>query len=317
MTCLSSCLLFIFIYEWGMNDDKLAKTFWHYKLLKLMFGLLCEVLVENVFTCSIVLLRSICITEDVKVWQLQAVVLNLGGVKSRDGNLVDLSPRLVCYRSDESRATLSAQQGSTEYPVSVNTASVEPFNPILGAQYFALGEVEHVEGKKNGHPCFIWGLPSDATLTLHQHLEVLMGPTCSRSTNRKAKVQLEMRVFSVGTALPSASSRWMRVYCSDISFGPQGATDWTLATYVLFLFSLQRFNWLFLSGRRWGGGPCPRAELCWWCKRCSSSEGRHWAKELLQGTAEWRSSSYRGRVINCTFVFSVCVWFKNTPGRPF
>lgn len=82
--------------------------------------------------------------------------MNLGGVKSRDGNLVDLSPRLVCYRSDESRATLSAQQGSTEYPVSVNTASVEPFNPILGAQYFALGEVEHAEGKKNGHPCFIY-----------------------------------------------------------------------------------------------------------------------------------------------------------------
>lgn len=68
--------------------------------------------------------------------------------ESRDGNLVALFPRLVCYRSDESRATLSAQQGSAGFLVSVNTAYVEPFNPIVGAQYFALGEVENAEGER-------------------------------------------------------------------------------------------------------------------------------------------------------------------------
>lgn len=56
--------------------------------------------------------------------------------------------RLVCYRLDESRATLSAQQGPAEYPVSISTVHVEPFNPIIGAQYFALGEVEYADGEE-------------------------------------------------------------------------------------------------------------------------------------------------------------------------
>lgn len=55
-------------------------------------------------------------------------------------------PRLVCYCSDESRATLSAQRGPSEHPVIINTVHVEPFNPIVGAQYVALGEVENAEG---------------------------------------------------------------------------------------------------------------------------------------------------------------------------
>lgn len=59
-----------------------------------------------------------------------------------------MSPRLVCYRSDESRATLSAQRGPTHCPVSIGTADVEPFHPILGAHYLALGEVENAEGEK-------------------------------------------------------------------------------------------------------------------------------------------------------------------------
>lgn len=105
----------------------------------------------NFFPCSILLLRraSADVTEDLKVWHLQVIKCALLNLKSRDGNLVDLFARLVRYCSDESRATLSAQQGSTEYPVSVNTAYVEPFDPIIGAQYFALGEVETAEGKKN------------------------------------------------------------------------------------------------------------------------------------------------------------------------
>uniref|UniRef100_A0A3Q2E717 CST complex subunit TEN1 n=1 Tax=Cyprinodon variegatus TaxID=28743 RepID=A0A3Q2E717_CYPVA len=46
----------------------------------------------------------------------------------------------------ESRATLSAQHASKEHLVFVHTQFVEPFNPIIGAQYLVLGETENSEG---------------------------------------------------------------------------------------------------------------------------------------------------------------------------
>ncbi|KAM8842986.1 CST complex subunit TEN1 [Synchiropus picturatus] len=54
--------------------------------------------------------------------------------------------RLTSYESEESRATLSSHNASEEHTVTVLTQFVEPFNPIMGAQYLVLGEVEEVEG---------------------------------------------------------------------------------------------------------------------------------------------------------------------------
>ncbi|CAG5947327.1 unnamed protein product [Menidia menidia] len=54
--------------------------------------------------------------------------------------------RLVGYRAEESRATLSAQHVSKEHHVLIHTAFVEPFNPIIGAHYLVLGEADNVDG---------------------------------------------------------------------------------------------------------------------------------------------------------------------------
>lgn len=43
-------------------------------------------------------------------------------------------------------ATLSAQHAAEEHQVAVHTLFVEPFNPIIGAQYLVLGETESVQG---------------------------------------------------------------------------------------------------------------------------------------------------------------------------
>lgn len=43
-------------------------------------------------------------------------------------------------------ATLLSQHASKEHRVVVHTTLVEPFNPILGAQYIVLGETENNEG---------------------------------------------------------------------------------------------------------------------------------------------------------------------------
>ncbi|XP_062244080.1 CST complex subunit TEN1 [Platichthys flesus] len=64
----------------------------------------------------------------------------------QEGKSVRTFGRLVCYQPEESRATLSAQHASKEHHVVVHTMFVEPFNPIIGAQYIALGETEHSEG---------------------------------------------------------------------------------------------------------------------------------------------------------------------------
>ncbi|KAM9792448.1 CST complex subunit TEN1 [Neosynchiropus ocellatus] len=54
--------------------------------------------------------------------------------------------RLTSYESEESRATLSSHNALEEHTVTIKTQFVEPFNPIMGAQYLVLGEVENVEG---------------------------------------------------------------------------------------------------------------------------------------------------------------------------
>ncbi|XP_013865619.1 CST complex subunit TEN1 [Austrofundulus limnaeus] len=63
----------------------------------------------------------------------------------KEGDSVRTFGRLVCYQPEESRATLSAQHASKEHRVFVQTGFVEPFNPIMGAQYLVLGEADNNE----------------------------------------------------------------------------------------------------------------------------------------------------------------------------
>ncbi|KAM7418969.1 hypothetical protein PAMA_016199 [Pampus argenteus] len=64
----------------------------------------------------------------------------------QEGESVRTFGRLVCYQPEESRATLSAHHASKEHQVVVHTLFVEPFNPIIGAQYVVMGEKENTEG---------------------------------------------------------------------------------------------------------------------------------------------------------------------------
>ncbi|XP_028265411.1 CST complex subunit TEN1 [Parambassis ranga] len=66
--------------------------------------------------------------------------------KVQEGGSVRTFGRLVCYEPEESRATLSAQHAAKEHRVVVHTLFVEPFNPIIGAQYIVLGELENYDG---------------------------------------------------------------------------------------------------------------------------------------------------------------------------
>ncbi|XP_071383534.1 CST complex subunit TEN1 [Centroberyx affinis] len=70
--------------------------------------------------------------------------VNSGAVQ--EGESVRTFGRLVCYQPEESRATLSAQHASAQHQVLVHTLFVEPFDPIIGAQYIVLGEIENMEG---------------------------------------------------------------------------------------------------------------------------------------------------------------------------
>lgn len=73
-------------------------------------------------------------------WEIQP-----GAVK--EGDSVRTFGRLVCYQPEESKATLSAQHGSTQHQVVVQTTFVEPFDSIIGAQYIVLGEIETAEAE--------------------------------------------------------------------------------------------------------------------------------------------------------------------------
>ncbi|KAJ8399687.1 hypothetical protein AAFF_G00407920 [Aldrovandia affinis] len=63
----------------------------------------------------------------------------------QEGATVRTFGRLTCYQPADSQAVLSSQHASTQHQVKVQTAFVEPFHPILGAQYIVLGELESTE----------------------------------------------------------------------------------------------------------------------------------------------------------------------------
>ncbi|XP_035516560.1 CST complex subunit TEN1 [Morone saxatilis] len=70
--------------------------------------------------------------------------INSGAVQ--EGESVRVFGRLACYDPEVSEATLSAQHASKEHHVVIHTMFVEPFNPIIGAQYIVLGEIENAKG---------------------------------------------------------------------------------------------------------------------------------------------------------------------------
>uniref|UniRef100_A0A3B4ELQ3 CST complex subunit TEN1 n=1 Tax=Pygocentrus nattereri TaxID=42514 RepID=A0A3B4ELQ3_PYGNA len=54
--------------------------------------------------------------------------------------------RLTSYLPEESKAILTSHHASMQHQVSVQTTFVEPFDPIVGAQYVTLGEIDKAEG---------------------------------------------------------------------------------------------------------------------------------------------------------------------------
>nr|XP_061779090.1 CST complex subunit TEN1-like [Nerophis lumbriciformis]XP_061779091.1 CST complex subunit TEN1-like [Nerophis lumbriciformis]XP_061779092.1 CST complex subunit TEN1-like [Nerophis lumbriciformis]XP_061779093.1 CST complex subunit TEN1-like [Nerophis lumbriciformis] len=72
-------------------------------------------------------------------WELQCA-----GVQ--EGESVRTFGRLTCYKQDKSTATLTAQHASKDHHVVINTSLVEPFHPIIGAQYLVVGETETAAG---------------------------------------------------------------------------------------------------------------------------------------------------------------------------
>ncbi|XP_061889146.1 CST complex subunit TEN1 isoform X2 [Entelurus aequoreus] len=71
-------------------------------------------------------------------WELQCAV--------QEGESVRTFGRLTCYEQDKSTATLTAQHASKDHHVVINTSLVEPFHPIIGAQYLVVGETETAAG---------------------------------------------------------------------------------------------------------------------------------------------------------------------------
>lgn len=65
----------------------------------------------------------------------------------KDGDSVRTFGRLTDYLPEKSKAILTSHHASEQYQVSIQTTFVEPFNPIIGAQYIVLGEVEKTEGE--------------------------------------------------------------------------------------------------------------------------------------------------------------------------
>ncbi|KAL6455654.1 hypothetical protein MHYP_G00355050 [Metynnis hypsauchen] len=63
-----------------------------------------------------------------------------------DGASVRTFGRLTSYLPEESKAILTSHHASVQHQVSVQTTFVEPFDPIIGAQYVTLGEIDKSEG---------------------------------------------------------------------------------------------------------------------------------------------------------------------------
>ncbi|XP_026875295.2 CST complex subunit TEN1 [Electrophorus electricus] len=64
----------------------------------------------------------------------------------KDGTSLRTFGRLASYLPEESRAVLTCVRASVQHQVSVRTTFVEPFHPVIGAQYIVLGETEKAEG---------------------------------------------------------------------------------------------------------------------------------------------------------------------------
>ncbi|XP_026989330.1 CST complex subunit TEN1 [Tachysurus fulvidraco] len=64
----------------------------------------------------------------------------------KDGASIRTFGRLTDYLPEESKAILTSNHASVQYQVSIQTSFVEPFDPIIGAQYTVLGEIEKSEG---------------------------------------------------------------------------------------------------------------------------------------------------------------------------
>ncbi|KAG7491684.1 hypothetical protein MATL_G00006280 [Megalops atlanticus] len=60
----------------------------------------------------------------------------------QEGATVRTFGRLLCYQPADSKAILTSHHASAQHQVVVHTGFVEPFQPIIGAQYIALGELE-------------------------------------------------------------------------------------------------------------------------------------------------------------------------------
>ncbi|MCI4375768.1 hypothetical protein PGIGA_G00113140 [Pangasianodon gigas] len=65
----------------------------------------------------------------------------------KDGASIRTFGRLTNYLPEESKAVLTSHHASVQYQVSIQTTFVEPFDPIIGAQYIVLGEIEKSEGE--------------------------------------------------------------------------------------------------------------------------------------------------------------------------
>ncbi|XP_061685041.1 CST complex subunit TEN1 isoform X1 [Syngnathoides biaculeatus] len=63
-----------------------------------------------------------------------------------DGQSVRTFGRLTYYDPEKSQASLTVQHASEDHQVVINTSFVEPFNPIIGAQYVVLGDIQTGEG---------------------------------------------------------------------------------------------------------------------------------------------------------------------------
>ncbi|XP_017337625.1 CST complex subunit TEN1 isoform X1 [Ictalurus punctatus] len=64
----------------------------------------------------------------------------------KDGASIRTFGRLTDYLPEESKAILTSHHASVQYQVSIQTTFVEPFDPIIGAQYIVLGELEKSQG---------------------------------------------------------------------------------------------------------------------------------------------------------------------------
>ncbi|XP_051939547.1 CST complex subunit TEN1 [Hippocampus zosterae] len=71
----------------------------------------------------------------------------------QDGESVRTFGRLTQYEPEKSQASLTTQHDSKEHHVVINTSFVEPFNPIIGAQYIVLGEIETAQGVDGVRVC--------------------------------------------------------------------------------------------------------------------------------------------------------------------